>query len=338
MNIQDALKKVGAKQDLSAEEMLAVMRQIMTGQLTQAQIGGFLVGLRMKGESIEEITAAASVMRELVSKVEISVPNLLDVVGTGGDGSSSFNVSTASAFVAVAAGAHVAKHGNRAASGKCGSADLLEHAGARIDLTPEQIAKCVVKTGFGFMLAPAHHNAMKHAIGARRELGIRTIFNALGPLTNPALVKRELMGVFSHDLVEPLAQVMQKLGAEHVMIVHSEDGLDEISISTPTYAAELKDDEVQTFTIDPQQYGILPGQMEDVVVNDPGQSLAMIRSVFSGDRSAAGEMTTINGAAAIYISGIAAEMGSAVKMARDAISSGAAMSKFEEYIRFTNSF
>ena len=252
MNIQETLKRISAGQDLTGDEMLDIMRQIMTGQLTASQIGGFLIGLGMKGESIEEISAAATVMRELVTTVHVDVPNLIDVVGTGGDGTSSFNVSTASAFIAVAAGAHVAKHGNRAASGKCGSADLLECAGARIDLRSEQIAECVKRTGFGFMLAPAHHTAMKHAIGARKELGVRTIFNVLGPLTNPAHVNREMMGVFSADLVEPLAHVLKKLGSEHVMVVHSEDGMDEISVSSPTLVAELKNGSVKTYTISPR--------------------------------------------------------------------------------------
>ncbi len=337
MKIQDALKTICAGQSLSADQMLAIMRQIMTGQLTAAQIGGFLIGLRTKGESIEEIAAAATVMRELVDKVEISVPNLLDVVGTGGDGSSSFNVSTASAFVAAAAGASVAKHGNRAASSKCGSADLLEHAGARIDLTPEQIAQCVGETGFGFMLAPAHHTAMKHAIGARRELGVRTIFNALGPLTNPALVKRELMGVFSRDLVEPLAQVMKQLGCEHVLVVHSEDGMDEISIGAPTWAAELKDNRIRTYSIRPEDYGIGAAHPENLVVDDPGQSLEVIRSVFRGEPSAAADITAVNGGAAIYVSGIADDISQGVELARAALRSGAAMDKFEQYIRHTRS-
>ncbi len=338
MNIQAALKKITDGQNLTGDEMLGIMRQIMTGQLTASQIGGFLIALQMKGESVEEITAAATVMRELVTSVKVSAPHLLDVVGTGGDGTSSFNVSTAAAFVAVAAGAHVAKHGNRAASGKCGSADLLERAGARIDLDPEQIAQCVLNTGFGFMLAPAHHTAMKHAIGARKELGVRTIFNVLGPLTNPAHVSREMMGVFSVDLVEPLAHVLGKLGSEHVMVVHSEDGMDEISTGAPTRVAELKNGEVKTYSIEPAEFGIKSAARENLVVSDPDESLAVVRSVFSGKHSAASDITAMNAGAAIYVAGLANDLSEGVERAQSLIQSGAVEDKFDFYVEFTNSF
>ncbi len=339
MEIQEALKTITEGQDLSSSEMLDVMRQIMTGQLTASQIGGFLVGIRMKGESVEEITAAAMVMRELVSSVKVDdVPHLLDVVGTGGDGVHSFNVSTASAFVASAAGAHVAKHGNRAASSSCGSADLLEYAGAKIDLTPEQIAQCVRQTGFGFMLAPAHHTAMRHAIHARKELGVRTIFNALGPLTNPAHVKREMMGVFSRDLVEPLAHVLKKLGSEHVIIVHSEDGMDEISTGAPTYASELKDGEVSTFTIYPADYGIQSANLENFTVENPGESLEVLYSVFSGKSSPAADMVALNGGAAIYVAGLAENLGAGIAVAREVLLSGEVRKRFDKYIDFTRQF
>lgn len=338
MNIQKTLKRITAGQDLSGDEMLDIMRQIMTGQLTASQIGGFLIGLGMKGESIEEISAAATVMRELVTAVRVDVPNLIDVVGTGGDGTSSFNVSTASAFIAVAAGAHVAKHGNRAASGKCGSADLLECAGAKIDLSAEQIAECVKRTGFGFMLAPAHHTAMKHAIGARKELGVRTIFNVLGPLTNPAHVNREMMGVFSADLVEPLAHVLKKLGSEHVMVVHSEDGMDEISVSSPTLVAELKNGSVKTYTISPDQFGVPSHTMDQVTVASPDESLAVIRSVFEGVQSAASAITTMNAGAAIYVAGLADNLADGISRAKELIRSGVAVARFDNYVEFTNSF
>ena len=338
MNIQETLKRITAGQDLAGDEMLDIMRQIMTGQLTASQIGGFLIGLGMKGESIEEISAAATVMRELVTTVHVDVPNLIDVVGTGGDGTSSFNVSTASAFIAVAAGAHVAKHGNRAASGKCGSADLLECAGARIDLSSEQIAECVKRTGFGFMLAPAHHTAMKHAIGARKELGVRTIFNVLGPLTNPAHVNREMMGVFSADLVEPLAHVLKKLGSEHVMVVHSEDGMDEISVSSPTLVAELKNGSVKTYTISPDQFGVPSHAMDQVTVANPDESLAVIRSVFEGVQSAASAITAMNAGAAIYVAGLADDLADGIGRARELIRSGVAAARFDNYVEFTNSF
>ncbi len=338
MNIQESLKRITDGQNLNGEEMLDIMRQIMTGQLTASQIGGFLVGLRMKGESIEEITAAATVMRELVTSVCVDVPHLIDVVGTGGDGTSSFNVSTASAFVAVAAGAHVAKHGNRAASGKCGSADLLELAGARIDLSAEQIAECIRQTGFGFMLAPAHHTAMKHAIGARRELGVRTIFNVLGPLTNPAHVRREMMGVFSPDLVEPLAHVLNKLGSEHVLIAHSDDGMDEISISSATQVAELKNGEVTSFTISPDQFGITAHSLAEVAIASPEESLALIRSVFAGGDGAATSITALNAGAAIYVAGLAEDLAGGIGHARELLRSGIVATRFDRYVEMTRRF
>ena len=336
MNIQDALTKITNMQDLSGEEMLAIMRQIMTGQLTQSQIGGFLMALRTKNESIEEITAGATVMRELVTRVHVNVPDVIDVVGTGGDGKSSFNVSTTSAFVAVAAGAYVAKHGNRAMSGKCGSADLLEHAGARTDLTPGQVAACVEESGFGFMFAPAHHSAMKHAIRVRTELGVRTIFNILGPLTNPALVRRKMVGVFSPELVEPFAHVLKKLGAEHVVVVHSEDGMDEISISAPTHCAELKAGVVTAYMVKPEDFGMSSAAMENIVVNSPEESLAMVRSVLKGEPSAASDMTALNAGAAIYVAGLAEDLAAGVESAQNMIRSGAGSEKFDEYIETTN--
>ena len=338
MNIQQALKKITERQDLTEDEMQDVMRQIMTGQTTDSMICAFLIGMHMKGETIEEVTAAATVMRELVSGVEITAPNLIDVVGTGGDGSSSFNVSTASAFVAATAGAHVAKHGARAASGNCGSADLLEYAGARTDLDATQIVECVEQTGFGFMLAPSHHTAMRHAIGARRELGVRTIFNILGPMTNPAHVSREMMGVFSVDLVEPLAHVLGKLGSEHVMVVSSEDGLDEISCNAPTRVAELKDGEVRTYIIDPSVFGIATHDRQEITVSSPEESLTLINSVFSGEQSAAADMVTLNSGAAIYVSGLTDSLADGVSRAREVVMSGQVRDRFESFVKLTNSF
>ena len=338
MNIQEALKKITERQDLTGAEMQDVMHQIMTGQTTQSMICAFLIGMRMKGESIEEITAAATVMRELVSSVDVSAPNLIDVVGTGGDGSASFNVSTASAFVAAEAGAHVAKHGARAASGKCGSADLLEHAGARIDLSNDQIAECVRETGFGFMLAPAHHTAMKHAIGARKELGVRTIFNILGPMTNPAHVSREMMGVFSMDLVEPLAHVLGNLGSEHVMVVSSEDGMDEISNNAPTRAAEFKDGEVSTYKIDPAEFGIAPSDRQHITVSSPEESLSLINSVFSGEASPALDMVILNSGASIYVAGLTDSLADGIEQARNILISGKVRDRFGSFVQFTNSF
>ncbi|MCP4712686.1 MAG: anthranilate phosphoribosyltransferase, partial [Planctomycetes bacterium] len=252
MNIQSAIKSVIAGQDLNKTEMTEVMQQIMTGECTPAQIGGFLVGLRMKGESVDEITAAAAVMRELSTVVEVNTDHLVDTCGTGGDASGSFNISTASAIVAAAAGAHVAKHGNRSVSSKSGSADVLEVAGVNLDISAEQVGQCIEKVGVGFLFAQKHHSAMRHAIGPRREMAVRTIFNVLGPLTNPALAPNQVIGVFDGELVEPLAQVLKQLGSRHVMVVHADDGMDEISISGNTSVAELKDGEVTTYSISPE--------------------------------------------------------------------------------------
>ena len=240
MDMQTAIRTVTERRDLDAGQMTAVMRLIMGGDATPAQIGGFLIGLRMKGETVEEIAAAAAVMRELATHVTVDHPHLVDIVGTGGDGVGTFNVSTASAMVVAAAGGRVAKHGNRSISSSSGSADLLEQAGVRLDLTPDQVAACVDEVGVGFMFAPRHHGAMRHAVAPRREMAVRTIFNVLGPLTNPAGAPNLLIGVYAAEWVEPLARVMQRLGAEHVLVVHSDDGLDEISIGAPTRVAELK--------------------------------------------------------------------------------------------------
>ena len=259
MDIQSAIKLVIEGSDLPKDDMHAVMHAIMTGECTPAQIAGFLVGLRMKGETIDEITAAAQVMRELSTKVVANSNHLIDTCGTGGDGANTFNISTTSAFVVAAAGASVAKHGNRSVSSNSGSADVLEAAGVKLDVTPEQVAQCISDVGIGFMFAPSHHSAMKYAIGPRRELGIRTLFNILGPLTNPADAPNQVLGVFSDIWLEPLAEVLKQLGSQHVMVVHSNDGMDEISISAPTQIAELVNNEIKTYSMNAwSSYGIVP--------------------------------------------------------------------------------
>lgn len=258
MDMPAAIRTVVERRDLSAEQMRGIMRTIMTGEATPAQIGGFLIGLRMKGETVDEIAAAAGVMRELATPVTARVDHLVDTCGTGGDGASTFNISTAVAFVAAAAGAHVAKHGNRSVSSKSGSADVLEAAGVNLDLSAEQVARCIEEVGVGFLFAPRHHGAMKHAIGPRKEMGVRTIFNVLGPLTNPAGAPNQVLGVFSADLVEPLAHVLKQLGSRHVMVVHAEDGLDEISIAAPTKVAQLKG-EISVATITPEDFNLPRG-------------------------------------------------------------------------------
>ncbi|WP_456375632.1 anthranilate phosphoribosyltransferase [Thiolapillus sp.] len=339
MDMKQAIAQVIDKQDLSSDEMVDVMRAIMTGGATPAQIGGFLIGLRMKGETVAEITAAAQVMRELASGVDISgLDHALDIVGTGGDASGTFNVSTASMFVAAAAGCHVAKHGNRSVSSKSGSADALEAAGIRLDLTPEQVAHCVREVGVGFMFAPGHHSAMKHAIGPRKEMGVRTIFNVLGPLTNPAGVPNLLLGVFAEELLEPLAEVLQRLGARHVMVVHSRDGLDEISIGDKTEVAELKEGAIRRYSIRPEEFGMQRSALETIQVADAAQSLAMIRSVLEDHPGPARDIVTLNAGAAIYTAGLADDLKAGIEKARAAIASGEARNRLDRLIIVSQGF
>ena len=313
------------------------MRQIMTGEATPAQIGGFLIGLRIKGETVEEIAAAAGVMRELAAKVATDQTNLVDTVGTGGDASGTFNVSTASAIVAAAAGARVAKHGNRSVSSRSGAADLLEAAGVKIGLTPEQVASCLEQCGLGFMFAPAHHSAMKHAIGPRKEMAVRTIFNVLGPLTNPAGAPSQVLGVFSEDLLIPMVEVLKKLGSKHVVAVHSDDGLDEISVSADTSVVELKNGEIGGYKIKPEDFGMQRTALEDIKVDGPEQSLALIKSVLNNEPSPALDIVALNAGATVYVSGIAENLTAGVTVARKAITDGAASAKLDQFITISNS-
>ena len=338
MDMQTAIGSVIERRDLSEAQMLDVMRLIMTGAATPAQIGGFLVGLRMKGETVDEITAAARVMRELATPVPVGGDHLVDTCGTGGDGASTFNISTASAIVTAAAGARVAKHGNRSVSSRCGSADVLEAAGVNLDLTAEQVARCVESIGVGFLFAPKHHSAMKHAVGPRREMGVRTLFNLLGPLTNPAAAPNQVLGVFSADWLEPLAQVLGRLGSRHVMVVHADDGLDEISIGAPTQVAELKDGLVSRYRITPDQFGMQTGSVAALGVTDAGQSLATINAVFDDTPGPARDIVALNAGAAIYVAGVAGSLADGVERARAAIASGAAKATFRQLIETSNSF
>ena len=337
MNIQQAIKAVIAKQDLSEEQMHAVMSDIMTGKTTDAQIGAFLVGLSMKGESIDEITASAKVMRSLATAVEISPTNhLVDTCGTGGDGLGLFNISTASAFVVAAAGGQVAKHGNRSISSKSGSADVLESAGVNLAVSPEVIGRCVDEIGVGFMFAPAHHSAMKHAIGPRKELAVRTIVNVLGPLTNPAKEPNQVMGVYDKNLVEPIANVLKSLGSRHVMVVHSKDGLDELSIADDTYVAELKNGEVLTYTVNPIDVGLSVGSLDDITADDADDSLTIIRAAFAGKQGSAKDIVALNAGAAIYVSGLADSLKAGVEKAKQVLENGGAQRKLEEYVVASN--
>ncbi len=336
MDIQTAIKTVIAGQDLGSDEMTAVMRQIMTGECTASQIGGFLVGLRMKGESVDEISAAAKVMRDLATRVEVDAAHLVDTCGTGGDSTGSFNISTASALVAAAAGARVAKHGNRSMTSSSGSADVLEAAGVRLDITPQQVGDCVEQVGVGFMFAPAHHGAMKHAIGARKELAVRTVFNVLGPLTNPAGAPNQVIGVFDGELVEVMANVLKQLGSQHVMVVHAEDGMDEISIGAPTRVAELKDGEVTTYTLEPADFGMQSAPLESLRVGSAAESLEMIRGVLAGKPGAARDIVCLNAGAAIYVAGLAGTLAAGVEAAQAAIDSGKAAEVLQNLVARTN--
>jgi anthranilate phosphoribosyltransferase len=338
MNISEAIKAVISKQNLNESEMHDVMNSIMTGQTTDAQIGAFLVGLSMKGETIEEITASAKVMRALATSVELSSNDyLVDTCGTGGDGLGLFNISTASAFVVAAAGGKVAKHGNRSISSKSGSADVLEAAGINLNISPELISQCIEEIGLGFMFAPAHHSAMKHAIGPRKELAVRTIFNVLGPLTNPAKAPNQIMGVYDKSLVEPIANVLKGLNSRHVMVVHSEDGLDEFSIANTTYVAELKDNNISTYTVHPGDFGLEEGNLDSIKAENAEQSLALINEAFSGKKGVARDIIALNAGAAIYVSGLVSSFDEGVTQANQILSDGSAQDKLDAYILASNS-
>ncbi len=338
---KDVLNQLLSRQDSSSEQMLATMHQVMCGELTSVQIAAFLIALRCKGETVDEIAAAATVMRALSTKVAIkNTANLVDTCGTGGDGIQTFNVSTVSAFVAAAAGAKVAKHGGRSVSSSCGSADVLEALGVNVNLNPSQVATCLDEIGIGFMFAPNHHSAMKHAAPVRRELGVRTIFNLLGPLTNPANAKQQVMGVFDKDLTLKLAKVLQNLGSEHVLVVHGADGMDEISFTGDTFVAELKDGKISEYTLNPVQFGLKIHSLKSIRVENAEQSKAMILDVLdgksgAGTQSAARDIVLLNAGAAIYVAGLQASIHAGVAHAAKVIDSGAAKEKLHELIRLS---
>ena len=341
MDIRKSLSLLADGRNLTLDEMKDVMGQIMSGEATDAQIGAFLIGMRLKGETLDEITAAVMVMRELATGVPISGDHLVDIVGTGGDGANLFNVSTAATFVVAAAGGRVAKHGNRSVSSSSGSADVLEAAGIRLDLAPGQVADCVNETGVGFMFAPAHHSAMRHAIGPRRELGVRTIFNILGPMTNPAGVKRMLIGVYEKALCRPVAEVLSRLGAEHVLVVHSDDGLDEISIAAPSHLAEAKDGQFREFEFQPEDAGIGRSCLEGMEVTGVAESLELIRAALSGaagERAArARQIVALNAGAALYVAGLQDSIRGGVDQSLALLESGAPWRKIEALAAFTAS-
>ncbi len=336
MTIQQTLNKLLAKQDLTVDEMHSVMRIIMSGGATDAQIGGFLIALRCKGESIDEIAAAATVMRELATKVKVSGEHVIDTCGTGGDGANTFNISTTCAFVVAAAGGKVAKHGNRSVSSNSGSADVLEAAGVNLDLSAEQVTQCVNEIGVGFLFAPKHHSAMKYAIGPRKEMGVRTLFNLLGPLSNPAETANQLIGVFSSEWLEPLAQVLKKLGSQHVLIVHAEDGLDEVSIASASNISELKEGVVSNYQITPEQFGLRRASLDSLAVDGAETSLTMMKAVLNNQTGAAKDIVVLNAGAAIYAANLVATLEAGVEKAQKMIENGAALEKFNRLITYSN--
>ena len=338
MDIKTAIAQAVEGQDLNILDMENVMRQIMTGATTSAQIAALLVALRMKGETVDELTAAASVMRELVTPVKVEGQHIIDIVGTGGDGLHTFNVSTTSCFVVAAAGATVAKHGNRSVSSTSGSADILEAAGINLNISSAHVEQCIKELGIGFMFAPLHHSAMKHAIGPRKEMAIRTMFNLLGPLTNPAGAPNQLLGVFAEQWLEPLTKVLKNLGSDHVMVVHSADGMDEISMADETSVCELHKGEISHYTITPEQFSMTRSSIEDITVNSAEESLAMVQSVLDDKAGAARDIVTLNSGAAIYCAGLSQTLEDGVEKARKAISSGAAKEKLSLLAKITQSF
>ena len=337
IGIAEAIQRTVEHREIFHDEMLHVMRQIMRGELTPAQIAGFIIGLRVKKETVGEIAAAAQVMREFATMVPLKDhKHVVDVVGTGGDGAHTFNVSTAATFVAAAAGARVAKHGNRSVSSRSGSADVLEALGAKLELTPAQIAQSVETVGVGFMFAPSHHPAMKHAAVVRKELGVRTIFNILGPLTNPAGAQNQLMGVFHTDLVGIQTRVLQRLGARHVMVVYGRDGLDEISISGETLVGELRDGEIREYELHPSQFGLEVYDRRAIQVNSVEESRQMILAVLENQPGPALNIVVLNAGAALYVAGVAKSMEDGIERARKAIAKGEARQKLDDFIAFTN--
>ena len=335
----EAINRLCDKREIFYDEMVDLMRQVMEGKVTPVQLAAILMGLHVKTESVSEIAAAASVMREFSTKVDAEgLDHLVDTCGTGGDRSHTFNISTTAAFVAAAAGARVAKHGGRSVSSKSGSADALEGLGVNLALTPEQVGVCLREVGLGFMFAPSHHPAMKHAAPVRKELGMRTILNILGPLTNPAGAANQVMGVFHPDLVGIQARVLKMLGSRHVLTVHGHDGLDEITITGPTAVAELKHDFITEYVIEPKQFGLDTAPVESIQVAGPDESRARILSVLGGEPGPSHDVVLINAAAALYVSGVVPSLWDGVALSRDTIASGAAKAKLDQLVSFTQAF
>ncbi len=336
-SLQDALARVAGGADLSREQMATVMREIMAGEADPVPLGGLLTALSIKGEVPAEIAAAALELRRLMTTVQVDVPGpLLDTCGTGGDGAQLFNVSTGAALVAAAGGAFVAKHGNRAASGNSGSADVLEALGVHLTLSPAQVARCIEGVGVGFLFAPHHHGAMRHVGAVRRALGLRTVFNLIGPLSNPAGARRQLVGVFAARWLVPMAEVLRELGAERALVVHSHDGLDEISSAAPTAVAELCDDgDIREYELRPEALGCEGASLAALTVRDPAHSAQLLRAALAGKASDAAEILALNGGAALYLGGITDSMALGCELARDLLATGQAAEKLRELTAFT---
>ncbi len=342
MKPQEALARVIEHREIFHDEMVSLMRQIMGGEVSPVMTAAILTGLRVKKETVGEIAAAAQVMRELSTRIDIANiadnTNFLDIVGTGGDGAHTFNISTTAMFVAAAAGAKVAKHGNRSVSSSSGSADVLEALGANIMLTPAQVGECLANTGIGFMFAPNHHSAMKNVAPVRREMGVRTIFNILGPLTNPAGAPNTLLGVFHPDLVGILVRVMERLGAKHVLVVYGKDGMDEISLGATTMVGELKDGQVREYEIHPEDFGLQMSSNRALRVANAQESKEMIFAALSNAEGTAREIVALNAGTALYAANVAESIPAGIALAREAIASGAARAKLDEFVRFTQGF
>ncbi len=337
MNPQEALNRIIEHQEIRHDEMLALMRQIMQGEISPVLIAAIITGLRVKRETIGEIATAAQVMREFATPVELSNnAHLVDTCGTGGDATHTFNISTAAAFVTAAAGARVAKHGGRSVSSKSGSADVLEALGVNLNQTPQQVAQSISEIGVGFMFAPNYHSAMKHAAPVRRELGIKTMFNILGPLTNPAGAKSQVLGVFSADLVSTLAHVLHQLGSQHVLIVNGKDGLDEITITGETNVAELKQEKVTEYTVRPEDFGLTTVPINSIQVTDSDHAKAMLLAVLEDQAGPARDIVMMNAGAAIYVAGVADSLAQGVEKAQQAIESGTALKKLNQLVEFSH--
>lgn len=334
--IKNAIQKLVDGKSLSNEEIMGAMNCIMDGEATQAQIGSFITALRIKGETIEEITGCARVMRDKAEKITLDLDYYIDTCGTGGDGAKTFNVSTASAFVAAAGGVHVAKHGNRSVSSKSGSADVLEALGAKIDLSPYQVKKCIEDVGIGFLFAPSFHKSMKHAAGPRRELGIRTIFNILGPLTNPAGAAGQVLGVYDAKLTEPVANVLLNLGIERALVFNGNDGVDEITTTTSTSVSELKDGSVKNYEFNPEQYGIKKACLDDIKGGDAAVNAEIIRNIFKGAQGPERDIVVVNSAAALYVGKKVNSLEEGIKTAQQIIDSGLVLNKLQKFIEYTN--